>query len=249
MTRTYAQLRTEFLPESRFGGFSRADAMVEFYFRIAALLRPGDRVLDYGAGRGAQIAEDTIPHRRALKVLKGRCAHLEGCDIDPEVLTNPYLDSAKVFDPQKPLPYEDASFDLIYSNWVFEHVDDATFVSAELLRVLKPGGYLCAITPNKFGYISIAARLAGNGMHVPLLRRIQPSRKEFDVFPTRYRLNTAAAIRRYFGAHAEVVAYGVAGEPAYTFNRGWIYRAFKWLHALTPRGLQPLLLIFIRKRD
>src|SRR5690606_27497217 len=116
----------------------------------------------------------------SLKILKGRVAHLEGCDIDPEVLTNPYLDAAKVFDPEEPLPYEDASFDLVYSNWVFEHIEKPEIAARELLRVVKPGGYICALTPNRWGYISIASRLAGNRHHVPLLRRIQPDRKEFD---------------------------------------------------------------------
>lgn len=242
-------LRHRFSPESRFGGFSEADAMVEFYGRIAALVKPTDRVLDYGAGRGAQISEDALPYRRALKTLKGRVAHVEGCDIAPEVLSNPYLDGAKIFDPREPLPYDDASFDLVYSNWVFEHVENPQVVARELLRVVKPGGYICAITPNKWGYIAIASRLAGNRRHVALLKRVQPNRKDFDVFPTRYRLNTPAAVRRSFGKNAEVVTYAVSGDPAYHFDSPVIYRLFQWVHALTPRRLQPILLIFVRKTE
>lgn len=241
------QLLRHFHPEAHFGGFSEADAMVEFYSRIAALLRPTDHVLDYGAGRGAQIEEDNVPYRRSLKTLKGRCAHLEGCDVDAKVLENPYLDSARLFDPEKPLPYEDGSFDLIYANWVFEHVEDPAFTSSELLRILKPGGYICAVTPNRKGYIALASRLAGNASHVPFLKKIQPDRKEMDVFPTRYRLNTSGAIYRYFGKHAEVVSYAISSEPAYTFNNTLVYRAFQILHSVTPKPLQPILLIFIRK--
>lgn len=221
--------------------------MVEFYSRIAALARPTDRVLDYGAGRGAQITEDRLAYRRSLKILKGRVAHLEGCDVDAEVLSNPYLDAAKVFDPEQPLPYEDGSFDLVYSNWVFEHIEKPELAARELLRVVKPGGYICAITPNKWGYIAMASRLVGNRRHVELLRRIQPDRKEFDVFPTHYRLNTPAAVKRHFGQGADVVTYSVAGDPAYHFHKSTIYRLFQWAHALTPSTLQPLLLIFIQK--
>ncbi len=243
-----ADLRPRFSPESRFGGFSEVDAMIEFYGRISALVEPTNRVLDYGAGRGAQIAEDALPYRRALKTLKGRVAHVEGCDIDPEVLTNPYLDGAKVFDPEKSLPYDDGSFDLVYSNWVFEHVANPDIVARELLRVVKPGGYICALTPNKWGYIAIAARLAGNRNHVSLLRRVQPNRKEFDVFPTLYRLNTPGMVKRYFRDAADVVVYAVSGDPAYHFQKPAIYKLFQWIHALTPKRLQPLLLIFVRKR-
>lgn len=242
-------LRERFSPEARFGGFSKADAMVEFYGRISALLKPTDRVLDYGAGRGAQISEDHLSYRRALKTLKGRCAHLEGCDIDAEVLSNPYLDSATIVDPEGALPYDDDSFDLVYSNWVFEHVREPDRVASELLRVTKPTGYICAITPNKLGYISIAARLAGNSRHVGLLKKIQPNRKDFDVFPTHYRLNTRAAVRRHFGPSALVAAYAVPGDPAYTFDNPVMYKIFQWLHMLTPEALQPLLLVFVQKNE
>src|SRR5690606_3610667 len=122
-----------FYPEARFGGFTRDDGSIEFYTRIATLIEPGFRVLDYGAGRGAQIAEDTAPFRRELKALKGRVAHVEGCDLDPAVLDNPYLDSAKVFDPARPLPYPDESFDLVFSSWVFEHVAAPEMVASELM--------------------------------------------------------------------------------------------------------------------
>lgn len=234
-------------PEARFGGFTRDDGGIEFYSRIGALIQPHFRVLDYGAGRGAQIAEDGSPFRRSLKTLKGRVAHVEGCDVDPAVLENPYVDAAKVFDPAKPLPYPDASFDLIFSSWVLEHVEDPATVSAELMRVLKPGGYLCAVTPNKLGYIALASRLAGNARHVKLLERIQPDRKAQDVFPAFYRLNTKGAIERHFGPHGEVVVYAMSSEPSYYFGNAAIFRAFRLIHKLTPAALHTALFIFVRK--
>lgn len=236
-----------FYPEARFGGFTRDDGSIEFYTRIAALIAPDSHVLDYGAGRGAQITEDKSPFRRALKTLKGRVAHVAGCDLDPAVLDNPYLDSAKVFDPARPLPYPDASFDLIYSSWVFEHVADPAKVAAELMRVLKPGGYLCAVTPNKFGYIALASRLAGNARHVQLLRRIQPDRKAEDVFPAFYRLNTRGAIARHFGPDGDVAAYAMSSEPSYYFGNAAMFWIFKLIHKLTPTALHTTLFVFVRK--
>lgn len=234
-------------PEARFGGFTRDDGSVEFYTRIAALIEPGFRVLDYGAGRGAQIDEDPAPFRRSLKTLKSRVAHVEGCDVDPAVLANPHLDSAKVFDPARPLPYPDASFDLIFSSWVFEHVADPAAVASELMRVLKPGGYLCAVTPNKYGYIALASRLAGNTRHVRLLKRIQPGRKAEDVFPAFYRLNTRGAIARHFGAQGEVAAYAMSNEPSYYFGSAAMFWIFKLIHKLTPAALHTALFVFVRK--
>lgn len=244
---SHQSLRLKFNPESHFGGYAQGDSMIDFYSRIAALLKPTDVVLDFGAGRGAQITEDRIPYRRFLKILKGRVSHVEGCDIDDAVLENPYLDSAKLFEIDRPLPYADNQFDLIYSNWVFEHVENPDAVAQELLRVLKPGGYICAITPNKFGYISIASRLINNRLHAKFLSKIQPERKEIDVFPTQYRLNTKRQIMKFFGNQAKVAVYTAAGDPAYHFNSSIIYGAFKAIHALSPRWLQPAMLVFIQK--
>jgi len=241
-----ADVFERFYPEARFGGFSRHDVSIEFYSRIAALIRPEFRVLDFGAGRGAQIADDPSAFRRGLKTLRGRVAHVDGCDVDPAVLENPFLDAAKTFEPDGPLPYADASFDLIYSSWVFEHIAEPDRMAAELLRVLKPGGFICAMTPNRHGYIALASRLAGNRSHVALLEKIQPDRKPEDVFQAFYRLNTPAAVARSFRG-AEVVAYARSSDPGYYFGNALLFRAFQVIHKLTPPALHSTLLIFIRK--
>jgi SAM-dependent methyltransferase len=242
-------LRDRFYPESLFGGFCRDDVMVAFYTRIAALLRPTDHVLDFGAGRGAQIIEDSIPYRRSLKTLRGRCAHLAGCDIDREVLGNPFLDSAALLGADGKLPYPSESFDLIYSNWVLEHVEASATIGAELLRVLKPGGVFCAITPNKYGYIALASQLVPNQLHARVLRRVQPARKGIDVFPTRYRMNTRKSIDAAFAGASATVIIPIHGEPAYHFGSAVIYGLFKLLHKITPPAMQPFLLVFVRKRS
>jgi SAM-dependent methyltransferase len=48
----------------------------------------------------------------------------------------------------KHLPYPDASFDIVGSINVLEHVDDPAAFLNELLRVLKPGGHLITACPN-----------------------------------------------------------------------------------------------------
>jgi len=40
----------------------------------------------------------------------------------------------------KVLPFADATFDVIASDFVFEHIDAPDRVARELDRVLKPGG-------------------------------------------------------------------------------------------------------------
>jgi SAM-dependent methyltransferase len=164
------------------------------------------------------------------------------------VLQNPFLDHAEVIEPGAALPYPDDHFDIIFSRYVFEHIDNAEFVAGELLRVVKPGGLIAAVTPNKFGYIAIGATLVPNRAHIKALRRIQPERKAEDVFPTRYRMNTAGTLRKLFGSGADVSIAYWSPEPAYHLGRPGVYSCIRWMNKHLPAALQPTLHVYIRKR-
>ena len=58
------------------------------------------------------------------------------------------------------LPFQDASFDMVLSHAVIEHVADAALYMRELARVLKPGGTM---------YLSTAPYLSFAGAHLPRL--------------------------------------------------------------------------------
>jgi SAM-dependent methyltransferase len=205
-------------------------------------------VLDFGAGRGEWYEDDPVRYRRELQNFRGRCEHVEGCDIDDIVLQNPTVDSAAVFRPGEPLPYPDEAFDLIISRYVFEHVADPEWASSELRRILKPGGWICAVTPNKFGYVALAARLVPNRLHAFVLKKIQPHRKEKDVFPTVYLLNTPKAIRRNFGSWADVAYYRDSAVPSYHFGKPIVFRILQFVHWILPSFFGTGFFIFIRKR-
>lgn len=234
-------------PEAAISGFAHIDQEVAFFTQVAALLRPGDTVLDFGAGRGEFMDNDPSAYRRWIQNFRGRCAHVDGCDPDPIVLENPTLDAAAVIAPGKPLPYDDGRFDLIVSRYVFEHIDDPEFVASELLRVLKPGGWICAMTPNKWSYVALGARLTPNRLHASALRKVQPGRKEKDVFPTVYKLNRPADVRRVFGDRAAVHHYSTSAVPSYHFGSAALFRLMRLVHRLTPPPFDVGLRFFIQK--
>lgn len=235
-------------PEIEAGGFTRFDQRVIFYTRVNALLEPDMTVLEFGAGRG-RYADSEPDYLRRLTRLRGKCRRLVGCDVDPVVLENPLLDEAVVTGVGEPLPFADASFDMIVSFAVLEHIGDPEHYARELERVLRPGGWLCGWTPNKWSYFAIGARLVPNRLHAWALRFLSPSRREEDIFPTVYRLNTQAALRRHFPperfAHH---SYIFSGLPAYDAGRMALARLWQTWNRLAPPVMGQYLHVFLRKR-
>jgi SAM-dependent methyltransferase len=236
-------------PEAEVGGFSRLDGQVEFYTRINALVDQSSSVLDFGAGRGHWAVDPMPPMARHLRMLRGRVARVVGTDVDPVVLTNPSLDEAHVVQLGQALPFAEQTFDLVVADHVLEHVnaDDAHEVAVDVMRVLKPGGWFAARTPNKWGMIGVGARIVPNRLHVQVLRRLQPDRLAEDVFPTRYSMNTRADLRRLFAGH-DVHVYGHTSEPTYCGRSRIAWRLAAGVGRLTPPSLAPTLMIFVRKR-
>jgi SAM-dependent methyltransferase len=240
-------LPARFYPEMAAGGFARDDGTVQFYSRVAALLQAHFQVLDFGAGRGEPLVDDPVEYRRRLMNIRGRVAHVAGCDVDPAVAEHPGLDSAALIGADGRLPYKDGHFDLIVSRYVFEHLPNPALSAAELTRVLKPGGWICAVTPNATGYVALGSRLVNNSLHARWLRRLQPGRREEDVFPTYYRLNSERALRQHFGAAFDIHCYRDPGGVTYHFGSPVVFALLLALHRVLPTFLQNAMYIFMRK--
>lgn len=234
-------------PEVAIGGYSRVDGTVEFYLRIDELVERDHIVVDLGAGRGdAHCDRADFVHARLMN-FKGRCRKVIGIDVDPVVNDSPSIDEAQVFDGGQ-LPLEDASVDIIFSDWVLEHVEHPARFVAELERALKPGGWFCAQTPNRWSYIGLATYLVPNRLHTKVLEAAQPGPKAQDVFPTFYRLNSTGRLRTAFGSqHWDLTAYRIFAEPAYFGRSGLLIRLAQIMFRLTPPGFEPVMLVFARK--
>lgn len=102
-------------------------------------LSPTARVLDVGCGTGTllSLARKTYPE-----------ATLVGIDIDDRILrlasekTSAHLGRATLTD----LPFSAARFDCVFATLVFHHLlhDEKVEAFSEILRVLRPGGWLQA---------------------------------------------------------------------------------------------------------
>ena len=142
-------------------------------------LRPGAVVLDAGCGRTTRLRD-----------FRDRITRLVGVDLDEEAgRENPYLDEFAPADLDEALPFDDDSFDLVYANFVVEHLKDPERSFAEWRRVLRPGGRLVLLTSNR------ASPLMAAGDRLPervrlLIKRRGAGAAERDVYPTLYRANT-----------------------------------------------------------
>lgn len=78
------------------GGFPMHDGTIEFYGRIRSLLEPGMVVLDFGAGRGAWVHEDTCSYRKQVRDLRDASVRLIGCDVDQAILNKSILEEKTI---------------------------------------------------------------------------------------------------------------------------------------------------------
>lgn len=245
----HPDIGANFFPEVNAGGFSRIDGTIQFYQRVNSILHPDAVVLDYGAGRGAPHLDDTVPFRRQLIRIQGKVRKVIGADIDPIVTTNPAIDEAIVLDDLEHLPLADHSVDIILSDHVFEHLEHPANVAREFDRILVPGGWICARTPNRFGYIAVLNRTIPEAFRRRAVGMAQPNRKDLDIFPAFYRLNSPGALRQHFDpARYDHFSHTWDSEPAYHFSSSVFYGLFLVAHAMSPPAFKAMHHIFIRKK-
>jgi SAM-dependent methyltransferase len=104
--------------------------------KIAKHLRPaGARVLEVGAGTGQQALE-----------LERRGFQVEAIEIPSSNYAQDRMFPIVDFDGRH-IPFPDASFDVVFSSNVLEHVPDLVQMHKEIRRVLKPTGYALHVLP------------------------------------------------------------------------------------------------------
>ena len=162
------------------------DGTLIFYAWLRQYVKKDFVVLNLGAGQTAE---------RKVKSLKKEVKEVIGIDIDTVVLQNKDLDKAVVIKKGDKLPFTDNYFDLIWSDFVLEHVEDPLMFLSEVKRVLKPGASFFFRTPNQYHYVSLISIITPHWFHELVANRARGlSSTEHDIYPTFYRLNTKRAI-------------------------------------------------------
>jgi ubiquinone/menaquinone biosynthesis C-methylase UbiE len=155
-------------------------------------LRRGDRWLDLGCGHQI-VPEWALPYPDQIAL--ARTASLAvGVDADSSIMRHAVL-RLRARGSGYHLPFRDASFDLVTANMVMEHVESPCTLLGEVARVLEPSGRFMFHTPNR-GHPAI---WMADRVPDALKRRLVwwlEHRVQEDVFPTFYRMNTEADIRR-----------------------------------------------------
>ena len=231
--------------ENLLGGYHELDGTIEFYGRINAILKKSDSVLDLGAGRGSWYSTDNCSYRREIHDLKKKVKYLVGIDIDDAVLENPTTHKNLTMSENK-IPLEDNSMDIIFADWVLEHVQNPNKFTSEIDRVLKPGGIFCARTPHKYKYVSLFASLIKNKFHSKILKFIQPQREERDIFPTAYKLNTLQSIRRKFKNYKDF-SYLYTSHPSYYAENQILFKLLAFFHKVLPAVMVSEIFVFLQK--
>jgi SAM-dependent methyltransferase len=182
--RIYSQLASRIVPGHRHTQF-------DYHEWLLGLLAKRGDWLDLGCGH--QVFPSWVDADAVGMIAS--CHKAVGIDLDfPSLRKNLFLRD-RVMGSLEYLPFSSASFDVVTCNWVVEHLEVPQNVLAEVKRVLRPGGRFLFHTPNRNAPSLRVAAHTPERLKAPLIWMLERRRPE-DVFPTFYRMNTEADIRR-----------------------------------------------------
>lgn len=141
-----------------------------------------------------------IDFSRALHLGSGRDKHRIGADLeehgdvvalDPDAsgLATNQTQTRVLGDGQR-LPFESDTFDLVFSEYVFEHLPNPQSALDEINRVLRSGGSFVVLVPNPRHYYARIADATPFWFHKLWFRLQGVDNAEQDRFPTQYEWGT-----------------------------------------------------------
>ncbi|WP_255568357.1 class I SAM-dependent methyltransferase [Salinarchaeum sp. IM2453] len=92
------------------------------------------------------------------------------------------------------MPFAENTFDLVFSEYVFEHLPDPKEALHEINRVLRPRGSFVVLVPNPSHYYARVADLTPFWFHILWSKFRGVKSAEQDRFPTQYEWGSYADI-------------------------------------------------------
>ena len=154
------------------------------------------------ATKGKVIALSLVPEGHTKKALDVGCEEgVQSKWLEGKGYTVTSIDVRKIYeralivDVNQPLPFADASFDLLWCSEVIEHLKDPAQTIREFRRVVKPGGKMILTTPNSFFWFFRLMSLFGLSpkrlqnpehtffFHERDIRRLFPNAELYGYFP------------------------------------------------------------------
>ena len=151
---------------------------------LSAFITDRSIVLDAGCSRGD-------PDLPAI----ARAKRTVGCDVDIAGLRANTLADDRVASALDALPFRGESFDVIVCKFVVEHVPSPTHVFREFWRVLRPGGVIAVLTPNRLSVFALLSSIIPYGPKQKIKEWLFGGHPE-DTFRTYYRANTPWTLDR-----------------------------------------------------
>jgi SAM-dependent methyltransferase len=199
----------------------------QFDAAVERRLTPDSAVLDLGCGRTGGIERFWRTARLAV-----------GIDPDLRSLAERREGMPVLQGGGDHLPFAAASFDMVVSVWVLEHLESPQRVFAEVARVLKPAGRFIFLTPNALNPLVFGNRV---GQVAPWLQHQLVSgvygRDKGDTFAVRYRANTTSRLRSIARETGFSVAeLRVIADPTYVAFNALMFRAAMLGERMLPPG-------------
>ncbi len=144
-------------------------------------------VLDIGCGSKSDIA-------RFFKGIKIP-AIVHGADLDTYSLKNKDVEQVFLCDAAD-MPFEDGSYDLVFSQFLLEHVKDSLTTLKSIARVTAKGGLATLLIPNPTSPAAIVTKLTPFGFHLFFKRHIQGyDNVSENTFPTTFDFKSISKLK------------------------------------------------------
>lgn len=154
---------------------------------IAPFIGADSCVLDAGASRGDPDLQSML-----------KAGQTVACDGDLPGLRGNRLTPNRVGAFLESLPFGSESFDVVVCKFVVEHLTLPLAVFREFWRVLRPGGIVAVLTPNRWSlFVGLSSLIPYRVKQV--FKRSLFGGYEEDTFETAYRANTRGRLRALMG--------------------------------------------------